>query len=36
MIAGMVAVQATGFGLLIRWGRRHVQMPELIPLTHIG
>jgi ferrous iron transport protein B len=36
MITGMIAVQATGFSLLIRWGRRHAQRPELIPLTNIG
>ncbi len=36
MIAYMVAAQVIGFGLLIRWGRRHALTPELIPLTHIS
>jgi hypothetical protein len=36
MIASMIAVQVIGFSLLIRWGRRHVRVPELIPLTHIS
>ena len=36
MIASMVAVQVIGFSLLIRWGRRHVRTPELIPLTHLS
>jgi len=35
-IAAMLAVQIVCFAALIRWGRRHVTQPRLIPLVHVG
>ncbi len=35
-IAAMLAMQVLAFGALIRWGRRRLRYPDLIPLVRVG